>query len=66
MIHINSGQTAVGEFIEELGIHINELKQFFVRCDEKSLKNAEYRKTQNRTISRDTDGDQYYQPGGVE
>ena len=65
-IHINSGQVAVGNFIESLGYTLNDLHKIFLAADDQSKTNSTtQKKTQGKKSDTNKDS-QYYCAGGFD
>ena len=56
----------MARLIESFDIGLNDINNYFAKCDKKSLAKSKHRGNSKPTKTRDKDGDKYYAPGGVD
>ena len=67
MIHINSGQHRVSQFLQSIGYEVNGLHEVFKRADEDSKRRSAFNdRGYAADLTVDEQGDDFYFPGGVD
>ena len=61
MIHINSGQSGVGKFMETIGFKLNDVNSIFEKADAESIMKSRYTKSRSKVNSNQDK--QFYDPG---
>ena len=66
MVHQNSGQKSLARLIQSFDIDLNDINNYFSKCDKHSITKSQHRGKSKTKTTRDKAGDKYYALGGLE